>query len=78
MNTGSIKMRLRPCRRCEYLCTDCPHALHCAVQGQRVRPTECYICWHNEGTLLPKDCRVRNRNPAPAARADRSSRAKRF
>lgn len=78
MNTGSIKKRLRVCKRCEFLCTGCPHALLCAVQGQRVRPTECYICWHNEGTVLPKDCRIRSCRPAAPARTARPSRAKHF
>ncbi len=78
MNTGSIKRRLRICKRCEFLCTNCPHALPCSVQGQPVRPTECYICWHNEGTLLPKDCRLRNRSAGAAAHTERPSRAKRF
>jgi Fe-S-cluster-containing dehydrogenase component len=59
MNTGSIKRRLRACKGCAYLCTSCPHALPCVRQGQKVRPTECYLCWHNQGTVLPKDCRLR-------------------
>ena len=59
MNTSSIKRKLPTCRRCAYLCTGCPHALPCSQQGQQVRPTECYVCWYNEGTILPKDCRVR-------------------
>jgi hypothetical protein len=78
MNTGSIKKRLRVCKRCEFLCTHCPHVLPCARLGQKVRPTECYICWHNEGTVLPKDCRVRSRSVPAAARAEQHSRAKRF
>jgi hypothetical protein len=63
MNTSSIKRKLRVCNRCAYLCTGCPHALPCTTQGQRVRPTECYVCWHNQGTVLPKDCRLR-RSPS--------------
>lgn len=78
MNTGSIKKRLRVCKRCEFLCTHCPHALQCAKQGQQVRPTECYICWHNDGTILPKDCRVRARQAEMAARAEQHSHTKRF
>ena len=69
MNTSSIKRKLSTCRRCAFLCTACPYALPCSKQGQRVRPTECYVCWHNEGTLLPKDCRHRQaptHAPAPA------------
>jgi len=77
MNTGSIKRRLRVCKRCEFLCTRCPHALHCAKQGQRVRPTECYICWHNDGTILPKDCRVRARQVELVARVEQRSHMKR-
>jgi hypothetical protein len=68
MNTSSIKRKLPPCRRCDFLCTGCPHALLCSKQGQRVRPTECYVCWHNEGTVLPRDCRLRHahtRGPVP-------------
>ena len=64
MNTGSIKRKLRICKRCEFLCTRCPHALPCAVQNQRVRPIECYMCWHNQGTVLPRDCALR-RQSAP-------------
>jgi hypothetical protein len=60
MNTSSIKRKLSTCRRCAYTCTGCPHALPCSRQGQRVRPTECYVCWHNEGTVVPKDCRLRH------------------
>ena len=60
MNTSSIKRKLQSCRRCDFLCTGCPHALLCSRQGQRVRPTECYVCWHNEGTVLPRDCRLRH------------------
>jgi hypothetical protein len=60
MNTSSIKRKLPTCRRCAYTCTGCPHALPCSRQGQRVRPTECYVCWHNEGTVVPKDCRLRH------------------
>lgn len=60
MNTGVIRSKLRVCKRCDSLCAKCSHALPCAMLGQRVRPTECYICWHNEGTALPSDCRVRN------------------
>ncbi|HPC95747.1 MAG TPA: hypothetical protein PLU87_12450 [Sedimentisphaerales bacterium] len=59
MNTGSIKRRLRVCQGCAYLCKGCPHALPCIRQGQKVRPTECYVCWHNQGTILPRDCRLR-------------------
>ncbi|HQN34518.1 MAG TPA: hypothetical protein PK019_14000 [Sedimentisphaerales bacterium] len=59
MNTGSIKRRLRVCQGCAYLCKGCPHALPCVRQGQRVRPTECYVCWHNQRTALPRDCRLR-------------------
>jgi len=69
MNTSAIKRKLHACRHCEYLCTGCPHALPCNRQGQRVRPTECYVCWHNEGTVLPKECRLRHaqpRKPVPA------------
>ena len=36
-----------------------PTPLPCERQGQKVRPTECYVCWHNQGTMLPKDCRLR-------------------
>jgi len=59
MNTSAIRRRLRVCKRCDYFCTGCPHALPCEKQGQKVRPTECYLCWHNQGTILPKDCRLR-------------------
>lgn len=62
MNTRSIRNKLRVCNRCDYLCDKCPHALQCVRLGQQVRPTECYICWHNEGTVLPRDCHVRGRN----------------
>ena len=58
MNTSAIKRRLRACKGCNYFCTGCPHALPCERQGQKVRPTECYVCWHNQGTMLLKDCRV--------------------
>ncbi len=64
MNTGSIKRKLRICKRCEFLCTRCPHALPCEQQRQRVRPVECYLCWHNQGTVLPRDCALR-RQSAP-------------
>jgi hypothetical protein len=60
MNTSSIKRKLQVCRRCEFLCTGCPHALPCAVQGQQVKPVECYLCWHNQGTVLPGDCSLRH------------------
>ncbi len=63
MNTNAIKRRLRICKRCDYSCTGCPNALPCQRQGQKVRPTECYVCWHNQGTILPRDCRLR-RTPA--------------
>lgn len=59
MNTSSIRRKLRVCSRCAYLCTRCPHALPCAQQGPRVRPMECYLCWHNQGTILPADCGLR-------------------
>jgi len=59
MNTSAIKRRLRVCKRCDYFCTGCPHALPCERQGQKVRPTECYVCWHNQGTSVPKQCRLR-------------------
>jgi len=65
MNTSAIKRRLTVCKRRDYLCTGCPHALPCERQGQKVRPTECYVCWHNQGTILPKDCPVR-RTPVRA------------
>lgn len=78
MNTRSIRNKLRVCKRCDYLCAKCPHVLACARLGQRVRPTECYICWHNEGTVLPRDCRVRDRRPAAAAAVERRSHTKRF
>ena len=65
MNTVSIKRKLRVCKRCEFLCARCPHALPCAIQRQRVRPIECYLCWHNPGTLLPKDCGLRRRSAHP-------------
>jgi hypothetical protein len=64
MNTNSIRRKLRVCSRCAFLCTGCPHALPCARQGQRVRPTECYLCWHNQGTVLPTDCALRHRTAA--------------
>ena len=60
MNTSSIRRKLLTCRRCDFLCTGCPHAVLCHKQGQQVRPTECYVCWHNEGTVLPRDCRLRH------------------
>jgi hypothetical protein len=69
MNTSSIKRKLRVCRRCEFLCTGCPHALPCAVQGQRVKPVECYLCWHNKGTVLPSDCGLRHRGTALVGRS---------
>jgi hypothetical protein len=72
MNTSSIKRKLRVCRRCEFLCTGCPHALPCAVQGQRVKPVECYLCWHNKGTVLPRDCRLRPR-PARTGKSAKGS-----
>jgi hypothetical protein len=78
MNTGVIRSKLRVCKRCDSLCEKCPHALPCAMLGQRVRPTECYICWHNEGTALPRDCRVRNRTAAKAAGPRPHSHTKRF
>jgi hypothetical protein len=68
MNTISIKRKLKVCRRCEFLCARCPHALPCEAQGQRVRPVECYLCWHNQGTVLPTDCGVRHRAIAPAGK----------
>lgn len=78
MNTGVIRSKLRVCKRCDYLCEKCPHALQCAALGQRVRPTECYICWHNEGTALPRDCRVRNRPAAGATGVKPHGHTKRF
>jgi hypothetical protein len=59
MNLNAIRRKLAVCKRCDYRCTGCPHALPCVRQGQNVRPTECYLCWHNEGTILPRDCRLR-------------------
>jgi hypothetical protein len=73
MNTSSIKRKLKVCRRCDFLCVSCPHALPCAVQGQRVRPVECYLCWHNQGTVLPTDCPLRRRPTAPAGKSTRIS-----
>ncbi len=61
MNTSSIKRKLPACRRCEFLCTGCPYTQPCAVQGQRVKPVECCLYWHNQGTVLPTDCRLRRR-----------------
>lgn len=78
MNAHSIQTKVRVCRRCNYLCAECPHVLPCTTLGQKVRPTECYICWHNEGTTLPKDCRIRSRRTADAAGVGRHSHAKRF
>ncbi len=78
MNTGVIRSKLRVCKRCDHLCAKCPHALECSMLGQRVRPTECYICWHNEGTVLPRDCRVRNRTAAKAAGSKPHSHTRRF
>ncbi len=72
MNTSSIKRKLQVCRRCEFLCEGCPHALPCAVQGQRVKPVECYLCWHNQGTVLPRDCRLR---PRPAAHVGKNAKS---
>jgi hypothetical protein len=69
MNTSSIKRKLQVCRRCEFLCMGCPHALPCEVQGQRVRPVECYLCWHNPGTVLPTDCALRRQPVAPAGKS---------
>ena len=63
MNINSIKRKLWVCKRCTYVCTDCPHALACDRQGRRVTPIECYLCWHNQGTVLPRDCGLRR---APA------------
>ncbi len=60
MNTSAIRRKLRVCSRCAFRCTGCPHALPCAKQGQRVRPMECYLCWHNQGTVLPTDCALRH------------------
>ena len=68
MNTVSIKRKLRVCKRCEFLCKQCPHALPCEKQGQRVRPMECYLCWYNQGTVLPRDCPVRRK---PVGRAEK-------
>lgn len=70
MNTNSIKRKLRVCRRCQFLCTACPHTMACATQGQRVRPLECYLCWYNQGTVLPKSCVVRR---GPAGRAGKKA-----
>ncbi len=78
MNTRVIRSKLRVCKRCDYLCTECPHVLSCAMLGQKVRPTECYMCWHNEGVILPRDCRVRNRQAAKAAGAKPRSHTTRF
>lgn len=78
MNTRSIRNKLRVCKRCDYLCAKCPHAMQCARLGQRVRPTECYICWHNEGITLPRDCRVRSRRAPAAPGVEQHSHAKRF
>jgi hypothetical protein len=72
MNTSSIKRKLSVCRRCEFLCTDCPHALPCAVQGQQVKPVECYLCWHNQGTILPMDCRLRRQRTAMVSKGAQS------
>lgn len=72
MNTSSIKRKLQVCRRCEFLCTGCPYALPCAVQGQQVKPVECYFCWHNQGTVLPTDCRLRRRGIILAGKATKS------
>jgi len=71
MNTGSIKRKLRICKRCEFLCTRCPHAMPCTVQRQRVRPIECYLCWHNQGTVLPRDCRFRHQTAPHTTRTPR-------
>jgi hypothetical protein len=59
MNTTAIRRKLRSCKGCRYACSDCPYALPCVRQGRSVRPIECYLCWHNEGTTLPADCRLR-------------------
>lgn len=59
MNTTAIRRKLRTCKGCRYLCTDCPYALPCIRQGRDVRPIECYLCWHNEGIAVPADCRLR-------------------
>ena len=59
MNLSAIRRKLSICKRCDYRCTGCPHALPCVRQGRQVRPTECYICWHNEGNVLPRNCRLR-------------------
>jgi len=69
MNTNAIRRKLSVCKRCRYDCADCPYALPCIRQGQRVRPTECYLCWHNEGTTLPADCRLRRIPAEQRARA---------
>ena len=65
MNISSIKRKLWVCKRCAYLCTGYPHASPCDRQGGRVTPVECYLCWHNQGTILPRDCQLR-RLPARA------------
>jgi hypothetical protein len=72
MNTSAIKRKLRVCRRCEFLCAGCPHALPCAMQGQRVKPVECYVCWHNKGTVLPGDCSLRRESMAPVSAGTRN------
>ena len=74
MNTSAIKRKLKVCRRCEFLCTGCPHALPCAVQGQHVKPVECYLCWHNKGTVLPRDCHLRPDPPREQAKASKAPR----
>ena len=73
MNTSSIRRKLRVCKGCMFACKNCPHALPCARQGQRVTPTECYLCWYNQGTILPRDCAVR-RTPARRTVAQKLAR----